>query len=294
MTSDLLFHVGALRFRLTGQVPALPEDHLIRRFSLPEGDEDVTVGIARPAQLTPPEGDLRWESSALRVFTRGDEIACYYRDAHPPLGWDYARLCVNRQTPEQAEIQILREAYPYMETSLLTYLLTEFQMHLRGQTILHASWVMQGDQALLFSGPSGAGKSTQAELWHEFRGSEIVNGDKTAICFPDGTATAVGLPFCGSSKYCLDRSAPIRAIVMLAQATENNVRRLRLTEAVRLLAGQMPVQAWDAGDISAVLELAERLAREVPVYFLSCTKDERAVSLLERTLEEDRYAGQNH
>ena len=87
----------------------------------------------------------------------------------------------------------------------------------------------------------------------------------------------------------------MRAIVMLEQAPTDTIRRLSLKEAVRALASQMPCQKWLADDVAAVLEYAELAARRVPVYLLSCTKEESAVDLLDQTLkEEESYAGTTH
>ena len=291
MTSELLVHIGALCFRLTGQLPDFAEDSYVRRFSLSAGRADVSVELSRPERLTSPEGVLRREESATSVFETADAFVYYFRDARPPLGFDYARLFAPKADPDRLQLQILRDVYPYVEGAVLSYLAAERQLHRHGQTILHASWVLRDGGSILFSGPSGVGKSTQAELWREFRGCEIVNGDKAAIRFRPGGADAVGLPYCGSSPHCLDRTAPIRAVVLLEQAPQNAIRRVRLAEAVRLLSAQMPAQRWCAEDVADVLALSERLAAAVPVWLLRCTKDEGAVALLEKTLaEEDAHA----
>ena len=47
--------------------------------------------------------------------------------------------------------------------------------------ILHASYVNYNGKAILFTAPSGTGKSTQAALWEEYKGAEIVNGDRVII-----------------------------------------------------------------------------------------------------------------
>lgn len=47
----------------------------------------------------------------------------------------------------------------------------------KGVLHLHSSFVLHQGKALLFTGPSGIGKTTQAELWRDYQGSMIVNGD---------------------------------------------------------------------------------------------------------------------
>ena len=51
---------------------------------------------------------------------------------------------------------------------------------------LHSSYIIYHDKAILFTGPSGIGKTTQAELWRDYQGAEIINGDVTLIRKWDG------------------------------------------------------------------------------------------------------------
>ena len=63
-----------------------------------------------------------------------------------------------------------------------THLICGEQLLLRHDALLlHSSAVLHGGKTVLFSGPSGAGKSTQARLWQEHLGAQIINGDRTVI-----------------------------------------------------------------------------------------------------------------
>ena len=81
--------------------------------------------------------------------------------------------------------------------------------------VFHCSYIDHNGKAILFTAPSETGKSTQADLWHQYRGTEIINGDRAAIRLADGVLLAEGIPFAGSSQYCKNRSLPIEAIVYL-------------------------------------------------------------------------------
>lgn len=160
-------------------------------------------------------------------------------------------------------------------TSILTAL---------GAISLHSSFITSDGQAILFSAPSGTGKSTQAALWEQYAGAEQINGDRSVIRCVDGVWTAFGFPFAGSSGIYKNRSAPIRAIVVLRQAPENTIARLGASEAFRLLYSETAIQRWNTQGHAAAVDLLIRLSAAVPVYRLCCTPDERAVTLLQKTL----------
>ncbi len=120
-------------------------------------------------------------------------------------------------------------------------------------------------EGILFSGPSGAGKSTQAELWRQYAGAQVINGDRSLIRPAD--TTVHGILYSGTSGICRNVSAPLRAIVLPVQGTENRV---------------YPLSA------ARMTELAAQLVGAVPVYAMECRKDESAVRVLETQLRRDR------
>lgn len=142
--------------------------------------------------------------------------------------------------------------------------------------------------AILFTAPSGTGKSTQAELWKKYRNAEIINGDRAAVCVKEGKLTAEGIPFSGSSSYCSNRSVPLSAIVYLSQASETTIQILRGAEAFFKLWEGISVNSWVKEDVEHVSNVVQKVAEEIPVYHLSCTPDETAVTVLE---EEFRKRG---
>ena len=155
-----------------------------------------------------------------------------------------------------------------------------------GTFVLHSSLVRrpEGD-AILFTAPSGTGKSTQAGLWEQYAGSDTLNGDRSMIRRVDGVWTAFGSPFAGTSGIYRRESAPIRALVVLRQAPENTIRRLKSAEAFRAIYSESVLPRWHNEAHQRVIALATEIVSEVPVYLLACTPDERPVTLLKNTLE---------
>ena len=150
--------------------------------------------------------------------------------------------------------------------------------------VFHCSYIDWNGEAILFTAPSETGKSTQADLWHQYRGAEIINGDRAAIRLAEGKLLAEGIPFAGSSQYCKNRSLPIKAIVYLGQAPKTTIRKLQGYEAFSKIWEGVSVNTWDREDLERVSAVVQKVAAEIPIYHMPCTPDESAVLALEEAL----------
>ena len=157
----------------------------------------------------------------------------------------------------------------------------------RGAPVLHASCIEYRGRAILFTAPSGTGKSTQADLWAAHTGAEIINGDRVLLRKRNERWHAFGYPCCGSSDICLNRTAPLAAIVVLAQGPENRVEQIPPGERVRTLFAGIEHYLWDQDETEQSLSLAQSLAMDVPVLRLTCRPDADAVRVLHDHLEQE-------
>ena len=236
-----------------------PADHTIH----------VTVGDDMPQ---PPEGAAheatlyRWREGE-RFCLLQDYGSRYRAFAARQGGLTEVRLSEGYR--ETASDRVI------LESAGLFDLLADF-----GMLILHSAYIVtpQG-QGLLFSGPSGAGKSTQAELWRQYAGAQVINGDRSLVRPGDGTVH--GILYSGTSGICQNVSAPLRAIVLPVQGAENRVYPLRPKEAFMALVNQCAYYPWAADSAARMTGLAAALIGAVPVYGLTCRKDEGAVRALE-------------
>lgn len=163
----------------------------------------------------------------------------------------------------------------------------EDMMLRKKRLILHACCVAAGTDGILFSGPSGIGKSTQGNLWCRHERAGLINGDRPILYKKAGVWTAFGSPYAGSSKCYVNESIPVRAIVMLRQAKNCSIRRLKAADAFQKVFAQLAVSTWNPECVSTVCELAEQMVMEVPVYEMYCTPDKNAVELLKNTLQQE-------
>lgn len=156
-----------------------------------------------------------------------------------------------------------------------------------GVLFFHASRILVGEQGILFTAPSGTGKTTQARLWRDLRGAEILCNDRTLIRRRTDAWQTYGYPLDGSEPVRGNHTAPLGAVVLLSQATDNRVERLTPGKAVAALMSQLVIDAWDPEARAAAAVLLSQLLTERPVYHLSCTPTPQAVDCLEKILIED-------
>lgn len=151
--------------------------------------------------------------------------------------------------------------------------------------ILHASYIDVEGQAILFSAPSQTGKSTQARLWETYAKAEIINGDRVLLRKREDIWYAYGYPCCGSSKICINRKLPLRAIVILKKGNINQIETMSDSEKIRCLITGIEVYRWDMNDINQAMKIAEDIIKDVPIVQLTCRPDADAVYVLKKYLE---------
>lgn len=159
----------------------------------------------------------------------------------------------------------------------------ELMLLYRNALLLHSSVVLKDDKALLFCGASGAGKSTQAKLWQEHLGAEIINGDRCVLMKKDGIFFGGGSPFAGTSGIYSPKQAPIGGIFILNKASDNTITKVTRS-AFRTLYYQTTINAWDKSFVDFVTDFYASLLGSVPVFELSCRPDKDAVMLAYNTL----------
>lgn len=164
------------------------------------------------------------------------------------------------------------------------FLAPEDGMMVNQAFVLHSSFVAWQGRGILFSAPSGTGKSTQANLWQQYEGAEIYNGDRTIIRKIDGVYHGFGSPYAGSSGIYRNETAPIRAIVVLTQASENRIEQLSGKKAFLPLYQETLMNTWNPVYMENMMDLLMDAAKNIPVYHFACRPDRDAVNLVKKTL----------
>ena len=202
------------------------------------------------------------------------------------LGMDWHYAVSSQEGANQYHVWFVPEVAEMLDqdTVYLAAFSLEKQAIKDHSMILHSAYMCYEDTAVLFSAPSETGKSTQAGLWEKYRGTWTVNGDRSLLIREEDGWYANGWPVCGSSEICNNKSYPVRAIVMLSQAKENRISRLKGLEALRKVMEQITINAWNSEFQIQAMDELEILLKEVPVYHLECDISEDAVRCLEDVL----------
>lgn len=248
-------------------------DRLLFDFSVPEEAVDparvaCTVYVAEDTHMHGVHA-LGFSHDVSRVFLYDlDPFGCLAADR------DYKNLTV----------------FNYREKKLVETLLAGIYSALIPTKTLFAHGALidiPGFGGVMFIGDSGVGKTTQAVLWEQHRGAEIINGDKVYLGLREdvpGQVVAYGSPWKGSSPYCVNKRVPLRAIVSLYRSETSAVRRLNELECMQVYLPRIFMPGWDDALTGKVMETFDEMMPLVPVYKMSCAPNETAVMMLEREL----------
>ena len=151
----------------------------------------------------------------------------------------------------------------------------------RGRFMLHAAYVLHEGEAILFAAPSGTGKSTQARFWKERRRAEIVNEDRVILSWLGGTLYAHGAWATGTAGVSANKTAPVRAVVLLGQGEEDRVSSLTAAEKLSRLVPLCTFRDRDVREQIRIIDRVSELIEAVPVVAFDCRNHPGSVEALE-------------
>ncbi len=251
-------------------------------FAVEQGDADIKIAYNVAEKL--PESPVNTKKTPIGALVSWDGENIF---RHNPMGVAEGALsCYKITDTSQSQVYFTNRSYGvmsdfrYMWNSVsLSQLFLPFKI-----LLFHASYISIDGEAVLFTAQCGVGKSTQAELWRKYMGAEVINGDKAGVSVEQNGVFAHGLPFCGTSGICKNKTLPLKAIVLLSQAPENKITRVTGIQAIQSLMGNIYLDFVAPGETQQCVDALIDLLSEVPVYHLQCTPDEKAVKCLAEKL----------
>lgn len=237
------------------------------------------------ADVLLPEGEIIYSDAAQIIFKNGG----YEERLH--FFWGQKNPCMLYKEQKDKKVIYLNSYYTEAflcknNYSIFNALAFEKILLKHNAIVLHSSFIIWKEKAILFTAPSGTGKSTQAALWEKYRDAVIVNGDRTILKKKDDKIIAYGMPICGSSNICLNREAQVLAIVYLSQYPENIVEQFGLKQKIKKLTSEVTMNSYNRKSLEQTLDIISDIAAQTNMYYFRCTKELGAVTMLEKKLEE--------
>ena len=115
----------------------------------------------------------------------------------------------------------------------------------------------------------------------------FLNGDLNLIGKEGEKFVVYGIPWCGTSKIFTTEKKELGGIVLLEKAPSEELVSLTEEQKTLRVMQRMISPPWTAELMVKNLKFAEAVAKEKPVYFLRCTKNDTAAETIRRQIEED-------
>lgn len=284
MNTNLSFCINfsgiTARFSLPTQV-TLPDSLKELMCECPE-KADVEYTISLISHPLNPQGVLVFNDRSIKVYKTPQG---YLRIYNPLTAEDGCQVaCLISPHGENVMYYPASEWEEYRKYWHVNHLLCgEEMLRHMDALLLHSSLVMINGHTVLFSGESGAGKSTQANLWREHLGAEILNGDRTVIRKKGDKFYGGSSIWSGTSEIFSPKEAPIKGIFLLKKGTENSVRKMGADAFPRLFS-ETTLNSWNTEFMDKITSIHTELIEKIPIYELTCRMDKEAAELGYNTL----------
>ena len=256
-----------------------PMDQQGREQVSERADFVVTISNRMPRRL--PVGRILVRNSELLIAENENSFLCIYPGAVGLVEWH-----LSKENPEA--VIYGRGAYPdsmardVFHAIRMIYLVWAQK---KGMFALHSASLLYRGKAFLFSGHSGAGKSTHTALWQKLFGTPLLNGDLNLLAREEDGPVVHGMPWCGKSGISVTETYPLGGIVFVKQYHTEQLTELSDSYRALLVLQHLISPAWTKEMFENNLEFAKRLAAEIPVWKLLCTKEDSAAVAMKKEID---------
>ena len=182
-------------------------------------------------------------------------------------------VCAMRCSEDWSEVSLfMHPAYVRFAIDNAAMLVYAFATVGHKTLLFHSSVAVREGLAYMFLGHSGTGKSTHSQQWKAaFPEVELLNDDNPAVrIMDDRTVRVYGTPWSGKTPCYKASSAPVAALVQLAQAPQNSITRLRMSQAYPFILASVSGLKVLPKMMDQIYESIALLLELCPVYKLEC------------------------
>ena len=174
----------------------------------------------------------------------------------------------------------LHAPFEFLSRTVIHSLIDENVLSFHGVLLEH------NGKGIIISAPSETGKTTHAHFWRDYKNAIILNGDN-ACCYKEDKWNAFSLPWSGTSGECVNRSIPVKALVILKQGSENTATKLEKLDAFSNAFSNVQYPSYDKSKTEKTVDLLEDFLKSIPVFLFECRNEKESADVLEKVLEEN-------
>ena len=169
---------------------------------------------------------------------------------------------------------------PFLERAAIQRKVAQL-LRRRNTLLFHGSGLAVDGKGYLFAAARcGTGKSTHTRYWREVFADRavMINDDKPFLQLAPGGVIMHGAPWSGKHGLDTNLSVPLQGLCVLQRGSENTIVPLKPEEAEEMLLHQSLLPGESEPD-DLQKALAAALARSVPLWCMTCTKDPAAARM---------------
>lgn len=204
---------------IKARIPRGFREDLMPRYQgfLWEGECDFLVDVARDDALGEP----------LLYYRDIFVLSKPSRKVHYVFRWDFiARI----DTENKYVCLLIAPIGPPVCVDSIFRVAVSFAAVDKGGLLLHAAAIASPHGGFLFCGTSGSGKSTVAQISKEWY--DVMTDEMALIEKVDNGYRVWGTPFWGQLQMSVNKSAPLRAALLLSKASSSSIQDVSLTWAL--------------------------------------------------------------
>lgn len=176
------------------------------------------------------------------------------------------------------------ESYGMAAFESLTFIVFYLLLH-RGVITFHGVLMEYSSKGFIISAPSEEGKTTHARLWRDNKNALILNSDRSSCYKENGNWIGFGTPWCGTGGENINRSVPLKALVILKRGNENRACLIENREILAQVLPHVMYPDWNEELTDCALSLLDEFLQQIPIISLECTPCTDAVDTLYDCLE---------
>lgn len=217
----------------------------------------------------------------IEMYKRADEwlfLTSMYRDSEI--------VCAMRCSADWSDVTVyMKPEHARFAIDNAVMLVYAFATADKNTLLFHSSVTVLDGKAYMFLGHSGTGKSTHSQQWKAaFPKAELLNDDNPIVrLYADGSVVVYGSPWSGKTPCYKNDSAPVQALVQLAQAPENRITRMRMSQAYPYILSSVSGLKILPETMDRLYESIAKLLEISPVYRLECLPNPSAAQLCAQT-----------